>query len=275
MTLAAPIVLLPRWRWRALLMALLLAGFGVLLGRAVYLQGLHNDFLQQKGRCALRPRDRAPGAPRHDHRPQRRAAGDQHAGRIGVGQPAGRRDQRRATEADSRNCCELDPARDRQEAGRDRARVRLSETRICRRKMPHRSIAARACRAFSCSANTAATTRAATSSRICSALPMSTMQGRKASNWRSTTGSRARPGSRRVIKDRLGHIVEDVGGDQLAAGRPAISRCRIDRKLQYLAYRELEACRRAAQGQGRRHRGARRQDRRDSGAWPTCLLQPE
>jgi len=37
-------------RWRALLLLLLLlAAFGVLLGRAFYLQGLHNDFLQQKG----------------------------------------------------------------------------------------------------------------------------------------------------------------------------------------------------------------------------------
>lgn len=38
----------PRWRARFAL-ALLLAGFGVLVLRAVYLQGLHTDFLQQKG----------------------------------------------------------------------------------------------------------------------------------------------------------------------------------------------------------------------------------
>lgn len=47
------------------------------------------------------------------------------------------------------------------------------------------------------------------------------------------------PGSRRVIKDRLGHIVEDAGG--LKAARPgqdaALS---IDANLQYLAYRELD-----------------------------------
>lgn len=48
-----------------------------------------------------------------------------------------------------------------------------------------------------------------------------------------------RPGSRRVIKDRLGRIVEDV--EHLSApqdGRPlALS---IDRNVQYLAYRELK-----------------------------------
>ncbi len=39
---------LPAWRSRAVLLALLCA-FGVLLARAVYLQGLNNNFLQQKG----------------------------------------------------------------------------------------------------------------------------------------------------------------------------------------------------------------------------------
>lgn len=43
-----PVVLLPAWRRRTLLIVVL-AGFAVLLGRAVYLQGLHTDFLQQKG----------------------------------------------------------------------------------------------------------------------------------------------------------------------------------------------------------------------------------
>src|ERR1044072_6639884 len=47
---AVPIVALklPGWRSRTLLV-LLLAGFLVLIGRAVYLQGLNNDFLQKKG----------------------------------------------------------------------------------------------------------------------------------------------------------------------------------------------------------------------------------
>jgi cell division protein FtsI (penicillin-binding protein 3) len=42
------IVKLPAWRRRTLLVLVLL-GFVVLLGRAVYLQGMHTDFLQQKG----------------------------------------------------------------------------------------------------------------------------------------------------------------------------------------------------------------------------------
>ena len=39
---------LPGWRSRAVLL-LLLSAFGILIGRAVYLQGLNNGFLQQKG----------------------------------------------------------------------------------------------------------------------------------------------------------------------------------------------------------------------------------
>ena len=44
-----PLILqLPAWRRRALLVLVLL-GFGVLIGRSVYLQGMRTDFLQQKG----------------------------------------------------------------------------------------------------------------------------------------------------------------------------------------------------------------------------------
>jgi cell division protein FtsI (penicillin-binding protein 3) len=41
-------IALPPWRSRVLFV-LLLAGLGALLARGVYLQGIHNDFLQQKG----------------------------------------------------------------------------------------------------------------------------------------------------------------------------------------------------------------------------------
>ncbi len=47
------------------------------------------------------------------------------------------------------------------------------------------------------------------------------------------------PGSKRVIKDRLGHVVEDV--ERLEAPRPGREvRLTLDRRLQYLAYRELK-----------------------------------
>ncbi|PWT71092.1 MAG: cell division protein [Proteobacteria bacterium] len=49
-----------------------------------------------------------------------------------------------------------------------------------------------------------------------------------------------KPGSRRVVKDRLGHIVEDAEGiHPPVEGRDLM--LSIDRRLQYLAYRELKA----------------------------------
>lgn len=48
------------------------------------------------------------------------------------------------------------------------------------------------------------------------------------------------PGSKRVVKDRLGRIVEDV--ERIRARRPGKNLVlSIDRRLQYLAYRELKA----------------------------------
>ncbi len=41
-------LMLPAWRSRLMLL-MLLAAFAVLLGRAVYLQGLNNDFLRERG----------------------------------------------------------------------------------------------------------------------------------------------------------------------------------------------------------------------------------
>ena len=43
-----PVIAHARWRARVVL-GLLLFTFAVLIARAVYLQGMHNDFLQQKG----------------------------------------------------------------------------------------------------------------------------------------------------------------------------------------------------------------------------------
>ncbi len=49
-----------------------------------------------------------------------------------------------------------------------------------------------------------------------------------------------KPGSRRVIKDRLGHIVEDVESIRAPQDGQTL-RLSIDAKIQYLAYRELKA----------------------------------
>lgn len=56
------------------------------------------------------------------------------------------------------------------------------------------------------------------------------------------------PGAKRVIKDRLGHIVEDV--ESLSIPRPGGElRLSLDRRIQYLAYRELKSALLAHQAQ--------------------------
>ena len=71
-----------------------------------------------------------------------------------------------------------------------------------------------------------------------------------------------RNGTRRVIKDRLGRVVEDVGDSVGAARRP---RHRARGRLQgpVLRLPAHPRCGRRAQGQGRQRRRARRADRRD------------
>lgn len=51
---------------------------------------------------------------------------------------------------------------------------------------------------------------------------------------------RGEPGRKRVVRDRLGHIVEDI--ESIKPARPGRDlRLSIDKRLQYLAYRELKA----------------------------------
>ena len=45
---STPHIILPAWRSRVIAIFLLLSFIGLIV-RAVYLQGMHNDFLQQKG----------------------------------------------------------------------------------------------------------------------------------------------------------------------------------------------------------------------------------
>ena len=70
--------------------------------------------------------------------------------------------------------------------------------------------------------------------------PTSTARARKRSSSRSTRTLAGRAGSRRVIKDRLGHIVEDVESIRAPQDGRTLA-LSIDARIQYLAYRELKA----------------------------------
>jgi cell division protein FtsI (penicillin-binding protein 3) len=65
-------------------------------------------------------------------------------------------------------------------------------------------------------------------------------QGQEGLELAYQTWLAGKPGSRRVIKDRLGHIIEDVESIKVPQEGKTLT-LSIDAKLQYLAYRELKA----------------------------------
>ena len=82
-----------------------------------------------------------------------------------------------------------------------------------------------ASRASTRRASTAASTPRARRRRTSSASPTSRTAARKASSWRSRSELQGRDGSRVVVKDRLGRVVEDIG-DRSRRSTAATSSCR-------------------------------------------------
>ena len=82
------------------------------------------------------------------------------------------------------------------------------------------------------------------------------------------------PGSRKVIKDRKGRIVEDVESLRAPRDGEAVTLA-IDQRLQFLAHRELKAAVEANKAKARLARDPRRADRRGAGAREPARLQPQ
>ncbi|MBI5626522.1 MAG: penicillin-binding protein 2 [Nitrosomonadales bacterium] len=227
---------LPGWR-ATVLFAGLLAGFAGLLGRGVFLQGIHNDFLQQKGDARY---SRVIEVSAH-----RGMITDRNGEPLAVSTPvesvwASPSD----VEADSRQIRKL-----AQVLGMEMAEVksRLFDTtrdfvylkrhlppdqagKVVSLNLPGISLQ-REYRRFYPAGEEAAQTLGFTG------LDDNGQEGLELAFQDQLGG---KPGSQRVIKDRRGHIVEDAGS--LNASRPggniALS---LDRNLQHLAFRELES----------------------------------
>ena len=235
-----------------------------LLARAVYLQVIDQDFLAKQGDARILRDVEAVGEPRHDPRPQRRAARGQHAGRHGLGRPA----QARAAPAGFR------------------------------RGSPRRSTATR-----SGSRAASPATSTASSSTSCATCARPTPRKVKALGIPGVDTLReyrryypagevtghllgftnvddvgqeglelafdqwlgGEPGVKRVMRDRLGRTIEDI--ERIKAPRPGQDlRTSIDLRVQYLAYRELKA---AVQAEPRARRlGRRARHRRPAKCWP-------
>ncbi len=229
------ILKLPVWRGRVVLGLLLLA-FATLVGRSLYLQGLNNDFLRAKG----------------DARSSRVIELSAHRGMI-----TDRSGEPLAISTPVASVCAT-PVDVNFEPGKEKALAKLLEISVP--ELQHRLEDNK--REFVYVKRQLPPERAAQAMQL--GIPGVFLQreyrryypaGEVLAHVLGFTGVddngqeglelayqgwlAGKPGSRRVIKDRLGHIIEDVESIRVPEqGRDlALS---IDLKIQYLAYRELE-----------------------------------
>jgi cell division protein FtsI (penicillin-binding protein 3) len=227
---------LPQWRSRALLLMLLAWMLG-LLARAVYLQGLHNDFLQQKGESRY---SRVIEMSAH-----RGKITDRDSEPLAISTPV---ESVWASPADA----DINPAQLKQlarllELDAGELRKRLDETgrefMYLKRQLPPEQAGRvmaldlpglflqREYRRYYPAGEVMAHLIGFTG------VDDNGQEGLELAYQDLLAG---KPGSRRVIKDRLGHIIEDV--ESIRTPKPGADLVlSIDRNIQYLAYRELKS----------------------------------
>ena len=223
--------------WRArLMLVLLMMAFLVLAGRAVFLQGLHNGFLQQKGEARYGRVIQLSA--------NRGMVADRHGEPLAISTPVesiwASPEDVEATPQQQRELGKLlnlgvAEVRDRLNNG-DRNFVYLKRqispelaSRVMGLKIPG-LFQQREYRRYYPAGEVMAHLVGFTS------VDEIGQEGLELAYQKWLTG---KPGSRRVIKDRLGHIIEDVGSVRMPREGRDLT-LSIDAKLQYLAYRELK-----------------------------------
>ena len=226
---------LPAWRSRAVLLLLLLA-FGVLAGRAIYLQGLHNNFLQQKGELRYGRVIELPAT--------RGIITDRNREPLAISTPvesvwASAADIE-ITSAETKRLAqliELDSAEiEKRLADSKRDFVYLKRhlppeqaAKIVELNIPGVFLQREYRRYYPASEYTA---------HLIGFTDIDD-HGQEGLELAFDEQLAGKPGSRRVIKDRLGHIIEDVGSIRIPQQGRDLT-LSIDAKIQYLAYRELK-----------------------------------
>jgi cell division protein FtsI (penicillin-binding protein 3) len=224
----------PAWRGRLLLLALL-AWFVALAGRAFYLQRLHDDFLQQEGESRY--------ARVVELSATRGMIVDRNKEPLAISTPV---ESVAASPADIR----ITPEQTARLAqllaiSADDVRRKLADARrefvYLKRQLPPEQAASvvqlgikgvflqREYRRYYPAAEVAAHVIGFTDIDD---------RGQEALELAFEDALAGRPGSRRVIRDRLGHIVEDVESVQRPENGATLALA-LDTRLQYLAFREL------------------------------------
>ncbi len=232
----APALALTGWRSRAVLLVLL-TGFGVLSGRAVYLQGLHHGFLQQKGESRYSRVIELP--------PTRGMITDRNREPLAISTPvesvwASAADIEITAEQMKRlaRLLELDtPEIQKRLADTRREFVYLKRhlppeqaAKVVELNIPGVFLQREYRRYYPGSEYTA---------HLIGFTDIDN-KGQEALELAFDADLSGKPGSRRVIKDRLGHIVEDVESVRMPQHGRELT-LSIDSRIQYLAYRELKA----------------------------------
>jgi cell division protein FtsI (penicillin-binding protein 3) len=235
-----------RWRWSA---------------RALDLQLIDHAFYQQQGDARFVREIPIADLARHDHRPQRRAAGGVLAGGIDLGQSQGTAEGPGAPAgagACAGHAAGRAASRLSQRAGQG---IRLPQAPDQPRRSGAHPRARRPGRVLA-SASSAASTRRARRWPTCWASPTSTTAARKAWSWRSTTGCAAPRAQARDPRPPRPDRRERRPGPRRQPGKDLT--LSIDRRIQYLAHRELRNAMNET-GQQRLGGGAGRGHRRSAG----------
>jgi cell division protein FtsI (penicillin-binding protein 3) len=227
---------LPAWRSR-LLLVLLLAWFAALAGRALFLQGLHNDFLQQKGESRYSRVIELSAT--------RGRIMDRNNEQLAISTPV---ESVAASPAD----VDMTPEQMRRLAGlleTDVAELnrKLADTRrefvYLKRQLPPQEAAKVVALGLPGVFLQREYRRYYPAGEVTAHLIGFTDvdgKGQEALELAFEQQLAGQPGNRRVIKDRLGHIVEDVESIRMPQDGQTL-RLSIDARIQYLAYRELKS----------------------------------
>ena len=232
---AQPVVKLPAWRSRVLL-GLLLAWFAALGGRALFLQGLHNDFLQQKGESRYSRVIELSAT--------RGSIVDRNNEPLAISTPV---ESVAASPADVEITAEQ-LARLARSLGTNAQELKkkLSDSRrefvYLKRQLPPDDAARVVALGIPGVFLQREHRRYYPAGEVVAHLIGFTDvddRGQEALELAFQRTLAGQPGSRRVIKDRLGHIVEDIESISTPQNGHTL-RLSIDARIQYLAFRELK-----------------------------------
>ena len=260
----------PPWRSR-FVVALLAVAFGTLVGRALYLQGWNHDFLQAKGESRYSRTLEIPG--------NRGRIFDRNGEALAVSTPV--KSIWAIPEDVALSTRELERLAQVLELPRDELRRRLGDTArdfvyLKRQVPPETADRIAALRIAGIHQSKEYRRYYPAGETMAHMLGFTDVDdaGQEGIELAFEAELAGQAGSRRVIKDRLGRIVEDMEGAREARDGADVTLA-LDSRIQNLAYVELKRAVEAQPREGRRHRGRGRHHRRSARAREPALLQPE